>query len=76
MRDLVEHIVKALVEHPNEIRLTEVDGEKTIVFELRCHREDIGKVIGKSGKTVGAIRTLISTIAARDGRRAMLEVVE
>lgn len=76
MRDLVEHIVKALVDHPEDIRLTEVDGEKTIVLELRCNREDVGKVIGKSGKTVGAIRTLISTVAAREGRRAMLEVVE
>ena len=47
------------------VRLTEVDGERTVVFELRCNPEDIGKVIGKNGKTVGAIRTLLSTAAAR-----------
>lgn len=76
MKDLVEQIVRLLVDHPDQIRVTEVDGEKTIVFELRCHQEDLGKVIGKSGKTVGAIRTLLSTIASRQGRRAMLEVVE
>lgn len=76
MRELVEYIVKALVDHPGDIHLTEVDGEKTVIFELRCHKEDIGKVIGKNGKTVGAIRTLLSTTAARQGRRAMLEVVE
>jgi uncharacterized protein len=54
----------------------EIEGERTIVFELRCHPDDVGKVIGKSGKTVGAIRVLLSTVAARQNRRAMLEVVE
>jgi len=76
MKDLVEHIVRSLVEHPQDIRVTEVDGEHTIIFELRCHPQDLGKVIGKSGKTVGAIRTIISTIASRQNRRALLEVVE
>ncbi len=76
MKELVEYVVRALVDHPNDVRLTEVDGEKTVIFELRCHPEDVGKVIGKNGKTVGAIRTLLSTAAAKQGRRAMLEVVE
>ena len=76
MRELVEYIIKALVDHPEDVRITEVDGERTIIFELRCHQEDIGKVIGKSGKTVSAIRTLLSTAAAKHGRRAMLEVVD
>lgn len=47
MRELVEYIVRALLDHPESIQLTEVDGERTIIFELRCHAEDIGKVIGK-----------------------------
>lgn len=76
MKDLIEHIVRALVDHPGDVRITEVDGEKTVIFELRCHPEDVGKIIGKSGKTVAAIRTLASTAAARQGRRAMLEVVD
>ncbi len=76
MRELIEYIVKALVDHPDAVHITEVDGERTVVFEMRCHAEDIGKVIGKSGKTVGAVRTLLSTMAARQGKRAMLEVVE
>lgn len=75
MKELVEYIVRALVDHPDDVRIIEVDGERTIIFELRCHAEDIGKVIGKSGKTVGAIRTLLSTVAARENKRAMLEVV-
>jgi len=69
-------MVTALVDHPREVRITEIKGEKSIVYELRCHGEDVGKVIGRSGKTVGAMRTLLGAIAARDGRRAMLEVVE
>ena len=76
MKELIEYVVKTLVDHPDEIRIAEIIGERTIVFELRCHPEDVGKVIGKSGKTVGAIRTLLSTVAARQNRRAMLEVVE
>ena len=76
MKELIEYVVKTLIDHPRDLRITEIEGERTIVFELRCHPEDVGKVIGKSGKTVGAIRTLLSTVAARQNRRAMLEVVE
>lgn len=76
MKELIEHIVRSLVDHPDDIRITELDGERTIVFELRCHADDVGKVIGKSGKTVGAIRTLLSAVAAKHNRRAMLEVVD
>lgn len=76
MKELIEYVVKTLVDHPDDIRITEIEGERTIVFELRCHPEDVGKVIGKSGKTVGALRTLLSTVAARQNKRAMLEVVE
>ncbi len=76
MKELIEYIVRILVDHPKDVRVTEIDGEKTVIFELRCHKEDIGKVIGKSGKTVGAIRTLLSTAAAKEGKRAMLEVVD
>lgn len=76
MKELLEQIVKALVDHPDEVTITAIDGEKTVIFELRCNEKDIGKIIGRSGKTVGAMRTLMSTIAAKEGRRAMLEVVE
>ena len=76
MKELIEYVVKTLVDHPEDIRISAIEGERTIVFELRCHPEDVGKVIGKSGKTVGAIRTLLSTVAARQNKRAMLEVVE
>ncbi len=76
MKALLETIVKSLVDAPNEVRITEIDGEKTVVFELRCNEKDIGKIIGKSGKTVGAMRTLLNSIAAKQGRKAVLEVVD
>ena len=76
MKELIDYIVRTLVDHPEEIDITEIEGERTIVYELRCNPDDVGKVIGKSGKTVGAIRTLLSPVAARQNRRAMLEVVE
>jgi predicted RNA-binding protein YlqC (UPF0109 family) len=76
MKAILEIIVKALVDAPNEVKITEIDGEKTIIYELRCNAKDIGKIIGKSGKTVGAMRTLLNSIAARQGRKALLEVVD
>lgn len=76
MKELIEYIVKTLIDHPEDLRIAEIVGERTVVFELRCHPDDVGKVIGKSGKTVGSIRTLLSTVAARQNKRAMLEVVE
>ena len=76
MKDFVLNIVRALVDHPEAIRITELAGDRLTVFELRCSAEDVGKLIGKNGRTVGAVRTLLGTIAARQGRRAMLEIVE
>ncbi|MEN8255994.1 MAG: KH domain-containing protein [Verrucomicrobiota bacterium] len=76
MKALLETIAKSLVDVPNEVQITEIDGEKTIIFELRCNAKDIGKIIGKSGKTVGAMRVLLNSIAAKQGRKAVLEVVD
>lgn len=76
MKKLVKQMVAALVDQPRHVKVTEIKGEKSVVYELRCHEKDVGKVIGRSGKTVGAMRTLLGAIAARDGRRTMLEVVE
>ncbi len=76
MKALLETIAKSLVDAPNEVQITEIDGEKTIIFELRCNAKDVGKIIGKSGKTVGAMRVLLNSVAAKQGRKAMLEVVD
>jgi len=76
MKTVIELIAKALVDQPQDVKITEIDGEKTVIFELRCNPKDIGKIIGKNGKTVGAMRTILNSIAAKQGRKAMLEVVE
>ncbi|MBN2702629.1 MAG: KH domain-containing protein [Pontiellaceae bacterium] len=76
MKQILESIIKSLVDAPNEVQVIEVNGEKTIIFELRCNAKDVGKIIGKNGKTVGAIRTLLNSMAAKQGRKAMIEVVD
>ena len=76
MKAFVEFVVKALVDHPEEVDVKQVDGERTVVFELRLNQSDIGKVIGKSGRTITAIRSLLTSAAAKNGRRAMLEIIE
>jgi predicted RNA-binding protein YlqC (UPF0109 family) len=76
MKAFVELVVKALVDHPEEVDVREVDGERVVVFELRLNQTDIGKVIGKSGRTITAIRTLLTSAAAKQGKRAMLEIIE
>lgn len=76
MKEFIEYVVKALVDHPDEVTVTQIDGEKTVIFELRCNESDVGKVIGKNGRTIKAIRTLLGSAAAKANMRAMLEIVE
>jgi len=76
LQTYVRTVLSELVDHPEDIKLTELAGAKSVVFELRCHQDDVGKVIGKNGKTISAVRTLIGTAAARQGLRALIEVVE
>lgn len=76
MEELLNQITKSLVDNPDDVQISKVDGDNTIVFELRCHKDDIGKVIGRKGRTVGAMRVILSAIAAREGRRTMLEVID
>ena len=76
MKDFIEMIVRALVDSPDEVKLTEIQGSKTTVYELRVGSGDLGKVIGKKGQTAKAIRTLIAAISAKQGKRAVLEILE
>lgn len=76
LSDYLKAVLSELVDHPESITLTELAGAKSVVFELRCHQDDIGKVIGKNGKAIIAVRTLLSLVAARQGLRATVEVVE
>ncbi|MBN2383926.1 KH domain-containing protein [bacterium] len=76
MKDLVEFIVKALVDNPDQVTVSEIEGEKTTVIELRVAQEDLGKVIGRQGRTARAIRTLLTAAATKDKKRIVLEILE
>ena len=76
MKDLILMIAKSLVDKPDEVDLQEVGGEKTTVFELRVAKDDLGKVIGKQGKTARAMRTILNATATKLKKRAVLEIIE
>jgi predicted RNA-binding protein YlqC (UPF0109 family) len=76
MKEFVEYIVKNLVDHPDEVKISEVGGSNTLIIELSVKKSDIGKVIGKKGKTINAIRTLLMSVASRNGLRVNLEILE
>ncbi len=76
MKELIEYIAKALVDHPDEVEVTEVEGEKTSVIELKVAKEDLGKVIGKQGRTARAMRTILSAASTKMKKRAVLEIIE
>ena len=74
--ELVEFLVKSLVDKPEEVNVNVVEGEKSTVIELRVAESDIGKVIGKQGRIAKAIRTILSASATKDGKRAVLEILD
>ena len=76
MRDLVEYVAKALVDDADAVNVTEVEGERTTVIELRVGQGDLGKIIGKQGRTARAIRTILNANATKMRKRAVLEIVE
>jgi predicted RNA-binding protein YlqC (UPF0109 family) len=76
MRELVEQIAKALVDQPDKVTVREVVGEQTTVLELRVATEDLGKVIGKQGKTARAVRTLLAAAGMKIRKRFVLEILE
>ena len=76
MKDLITEIVKALVDHPDEVSVIEIGGSHTKVLELRVAKADMGKVIGKQGRTAQAVRTILSAAAGKTRERYILEIVE
>ncbi len=76
MKELIYEIAKALVDLPDQVSIQEVEGEKTTVLELRVAKEDLGKVIGKQGKTARAMRTILNATATKLNKRAVLEIIE
>jgi predicted RNA-binding protein YlqC (UPF0109 family) len=76
MKDFVEYIVSYLVDNQDQVEVTEISGSRTTVYELRVAQSDLGKVIGKQGQTARSIRTLLAAAAARQGKRAVLEILD
>lgn len=76
LKGLLEELAKALVDKPNEVNVTEVEGEQTTVFELKVAKDDLGKIIGKQGRTARALRTILGATATKLRKRAVLEIIE
>ncbi len=76
MKDLVKYLAQALVDSPDDVSVSEIEGEQTSVIELRVAKDDLGKIIGKHGRTAQSIRTILSAASAKNKKRAVLEIVE
>jgi predicted RNA-binding protein YlqC (UPF0109 family) len=76
MKELIKFIAEALVDKPNQVEVTEVEGERTSVLELKVAKEDLGKIIGKQGRTARAIRTILAAASAKINKRVVLEIIE
>jgi predicted RNA-binding protein YlqC (UPF0109 family) len=76
MKELVKFIAQSLVDNPDEVQVTEIAGEQTSVIELKVAKEDLGKVIGKQGRTARAMRTILSAASTKIRKRAVLEIIE
>jgi len=75
VKELVEYIARALVDHPDQVQVRQVEGERSIILELKVAPEDMGKVIGKQGRIAQAIRTVAKAAAARTGKRVEVEIL-
>ena len=73
---LLEVIIKAIVDNPDDVKISEIDGEQTIIYELRVNSDDMGKVIGRRGQNAKAIRTLLAASSGKRRKRAVLEILE
>ncbi|HWR92599.1 MAG TPA: KH domain-containing protein [Desulfobacterales bacterium] len=76
MKELIEHIAKALVDEPERVSVNVLEGSQATVLELNVAKVDLGKVIGKQGRTAKAIRTILGAVSAKNKRRVLLEIVE
>ncbi|MCC8194267.1 MAG: KH domain-containing protein [Deltaproteobacteria bacterium] len=76
LKELVTYVAKSLVDNPDAVQITEVEGEHTSVLELRVAKEDLGKVIGKQGRTARAIRTILAAASSKAKKRTVLEILE
>ncbi len=76
MKELIRYIAQALVDYPEQVSVSEIEGNQTSVLELKVAKEDLGKVIGKQGRTARAMRTILSAASAKVKKRTVLEILE
>ncbi len=76
LRDLIEYVSKSLVDMPEEVEVNEIEGEQTTVIELKVDKTDLGKVIGKQGRTARALRTILNAASTKLKKRSVLEIIE
>ena len=76
MKDLIKYIAQALVDNPEEVTVTAIEGSQATVLELKVAKEDLGKIIGRQGRTARAMRTILSAASAKERKRVVLEIVE
>jgi uncharacterized protein len=76
LKELIDYMARALVDKPEQVSVSEIEGEQTSVIELRVAKEDLGKVIGKQGRTARAMRTILSAASTKIRKRAVLEIIE
>jgi len=75
MKELLEYLAKSLVDKPEDVEVSQVEGERSVILELRVAPDDMGKVIGKQGRIAQALRTIVKAAAIKDGKRVMIEII-
>ena len=76
IKEFVEYLIKLIVDKPEEVEIAEKRGEQVIIFEVRANKQDFGKILGKHGKNIQAIRTLVNSVSAKAGKRSIIEIIE
>lgn len=76
LKELIELMIKGIVENPDKVEINQIVGEKTSVFEIKADPDDIGKIIGKQGRNIKSIRTIINAASQRDNKRVIIEIVD
>jgi predicted RNA-binding protein YlqC (UPF0109 family) len=76
MHELIRYIAQSLVDNPREVSVTEIEGDQTTVYELKVAKEDLGKIIGRQGRNAQAIRTILTSVSAKNKKRMVLEIIE
>lgn len=76
MKELLEYMAKALVDNPDDVEIEVIEGERSVILQLKVNQEDIGKVIGKQGRIAQALRTLVKAAATKQGKNAIVEILD